>query len=78
LSDEEILDAVEQGLIAQGSGQAVIEPRVHLLPDPALNGHFNILRGYVAPLGFAGVKIVGDFMHNYEVGLPSGMACRRA
>ena len=45
LSDEEILGAVEQGLIAQGSGQAVIEPRVHLLPDLAMNGHFNILRG---------------------------------
>jgi alanine dehydrogenase len=74
LSEEEILDSVEQGLIAQGSGEAVIEPRVHLVPDPAFNGHFNILRGYVAPLGLAGVKIVGDFLDNYKLGLPSEMA----
>jgi alanine dehydrogenase len=74
LSDDEILDAVEQGLIAQGAGEAVIEPRMHLVPDPAFNGHFNILRGYVAPLGLAGVKIVGDFLNNYKLGLPSEMA----
>src|SRR4029453_7976729 len=61
LTDAEILDAVEQALVAQGNGQTVIEPRVHLIPDPAFNGHFNVLRGYVAPLGLAGVKIVGDF-----------------
>src|SRR5439155_3438841 len=33
-----------------------------------------ILRGYVKPLGVAGVKIVGDFVGNYERGLPSEMA----
>lgn len=74
LPNDEILNAVEQGVIAQGSGEAVIEPRVHLVPDPAFNGHFNILRGYVAPLGLAGVKIVGDFLDNYKHGLPSEMA----
>jgi len=74
MTDEEILDAVEAGLRAQGQGQTVIEPRVHLEPDPAFNGHFNVLRGYVAPLGFAGVKIVGDYVDNYKQGLPSEMA----
>lgn len=74
LTDDEILAAVEQGLLAQGNGQAVIEPRVHLMPDPAFNGHFNVLRGYVAPLNLAGVKIVGDFVDNYKKGLPSEMA----
>jgi ornithine cyclodeaminase len=74
LTDTEVLDAVEQGLRAQGLGQTVIEPRVHLVPDPAFNGHFNVLRGYVAPLGLAGVKIVGDYVGNYEAGLPSEMA----
>ena len=54
LTDEEILGAVEAGLAAQGLGQAVIEPRVHLEPDPAFRGHFNVLRGYVAPLSLAG------------------------
>ena len=74
MTDAEILDAVEGGLRAQGSGQAVIEPRVHLIPDKAFNGHFNVLRGYLAPLGVAGVKIVGDFVDNYKQDLPSEMA----
>ena len=42
LTDDEILGAVESGLLAQGRGQTVIEPRVHLIPDPAFNGHFNV------------------------------------
>jgi ornithine cyclodeaminase len=71
LSDDEILAAVEDGLRAQGLGKAVIEPRVHLEPDPALRGHFNILRGYIEPLQLAGVKVVGDYLDNYERGLPS-------
>ncbi|MDF2764370.1 MAG: ornithine cyclodeaminase [Rhodospirillales bacterium] len=74
MTDEEILAAVEAGLSAQGRGQTVIEPRVHLEPDPAFRGHFNVLRGYVAPMGLAGVKIVGDYVDNYKLGLPSEMA----
>ena len=74
MTDQEILDAVEAGLLAQGRGETVIEPRVHLQPDPAFKGHFNVLRGYVAPLGVAGVKIVGDYVENYTRGLPSEMA----
>jgi len=74
MDDREILDAVEAGLRAQGEGETVIEPRVHLEPDPAFRGHFNVLRGYVAPLGYAGVKIVGDYIDNYRRGLPSEMA----
>ena len=74
MTDGEILDAVEQGLRAQGQGETVIEPRVHLEPDPAFRGHFNVLRGYVAPLNLAGVKIVGDYVDNYTLGLPSEMA----
>ena len=74
MTDAEILDAVEGGLRAQGNGQAVIEPRVHLIPDKTFNGHFNVLRGYLAPLNVAGVKIVGDFVDNYKQDLPSEMA----
>jgi ornithine cyclodeaminase len=74
LSDNEILAAVEAGLAAQGRGQTVIEPRVHLVPESSDKGHFNVLRGVVKPLGFAGVKIVGDFVDNYRHGLPSEMA----
>lgn len=74
LTDSEILTAVEEGLRAQGAGKSVIEPRVHLEPDPSFHGHFNVLRGYVEPLGLAGVKIVGDYVDNYKQGLPSEMA----
>jgi len=74
LADDEILEAVEGGLRAQGEGHTVIEPRVHLQPDPAFNGHFNVLRGYIAPLELAGVKVVGDYVDNYQHGLPSEMA----
>jgi len=71
LTDDEIIAAVEAGLAAQGRGQTVIEPRVHLMPDASFNGHFNVLRGYVAPMNLAGVKVVGDFVDNYLKDLPS-------
>ena len=74
LTDDEILGAVEAALAAQGRGETVIEPRVHLVPESSEKGHFNILRGYVKPLGVAGVKVVGDFVGNYKLGLPSEMA----
>ena len=72
--DDELLAAVEAGLAAQGRGEAVIEPRVHLEPGVA-NGHFNVLRGALrAPIDLAGVKVVGDFVDNYRSGLPSELA----
>jgi alanine dehydrogenase len=78
LTNDEILGAVEDGLRAQGHGQTVIEPRMHLVPGRDNNGrevhgHFNVLRGYVAPLKLAGVKIVSDYVDNYTRGLPSEM-----
>ena len=63
-----------RSLIATGNGKTVIEPRMHLTPDPAINGHFNVLRGYVETTGYAGVKIVGDYVDNYKQGLPSELA----
>jgi ornithine cyclodeaminase len=74
LSNDEILAAVENGLKAQGLGQTVIEPRMHLIPESSDKGHFNVLRGVVKSLGLAGVKVVGDFVDNYQRGLPSEMA----
>jgi ornithine cyclodeaminase len=71
LTDDEIVGAVERGLRAQGLGETVIEPRVHLRPDEAFRGHFNVLRGYIAPLRLAGVKVVGDYVDNYRRDLPS-------
>ena len=74
MSDQEIIAAVEAALQAQGRGEAVIEPRMHLVPEKDHPGHFNVLRGYLRPLRMAGVKIVGDFYRNYEQGLPSELA----
>ena len=74
LTVAEIIAAVEQALDAQGRQQTTIEPRVHLVPEKDYPGHFNVLRGYIRPLGLAGVKVVGDFYRNYEVGLPSELA----
>lgn len=74
LGDDEILAAVETALEAQGRGETVIEPRVHLVPESSDKGHFNVLRGYVKSLNTAGVKVVGDFVDNYRHGLPSELA----
>jgi alanine dehydrogenase len=74
MADAEILGAVERGLQAQGRGETVIEPRMHLVPEEDFPGHFNVLRGYIRPLGLAGVKVVGDYYRNYELGLPSELA----
>ncbi len=71
LTDAEIIAAVEGGLAAQGRGETVIEPRMHLMPEAA-NGHFNVLRGaFRAPIALAGVKVISDFVDNYKQGLPS-------
>jgi alanine dehydrogenase len=70
----QVIGAVEGALRAQGEGQVVLEPREHLVPDESLRGHFNLLRAYVAPLGVAGVKVVGDYVDNWQLGLPSELA----
>ena len=73
----DIVDAVESVVAAHGRGETVFEPRVHLRPDagsePA-RGHFNVLRGHVSTLGehgVSGIKVTGDFVPNYQRGLPS-------
>ncbi|MEM7562901.1 MAG: ornithine cyclodeaminase family protein [Pseudomonadota bacterium] len=71
LDNNEILDSIEASLKAQGLDQTVIEPRMHLVPDEKVNGHFNVLRGYIASTNTAGVKVVGDYHDNYKRGLPS-------
>jgi len=72
LSDDEILAAIEAALAAQGRGETVIEPRMHLIPDKAVHGHFNVLRGAIrSPANVAGVKVIGDYVDNYKQGLPS-------
>jgi alanine dehydrogenase len=74
LADDEILDAIEAALAAQGRKETIIEPRMHLVPNADGKGHFNVLRGaFKALLNLAGVKVIGDFVENYREGLPSEM-----
>jgi alanine dehydrogenase len=51
----EILAAVEGAVRAQGEGQVVLEPRVHLVPPNGGAGHFNVLRGHLGPERVSGV-----------------------
>jgi alanine dehydrogenase len=74
LTSADVVAAVEASLHAQGEGAVVLEPREHLVPDPAFRGHFNLLRAYIAPLDVAGVKVVGDYVDNWKLGLPSELA----
>lgn len=74
MTDDEILAAIEAQLAAQGRGEAVIEPRMHLEPGVA-HGHFNVLRGSMGgAVDAAGVKVVSDFHDNYLHRLPSELA----
>ena len=74
LTRGEIFRAVEDAVRAQGEGQVVLEPRVHLVPPNGGRGHFNILRGHLTRQNVSGVKVVGDFVDNYLRGLPSELA----
>ena len=71
ISNAEVVAAVEDAVRAHGDGRVVVEPRVHLVPDPGGAGHFNVLRGHLPGPGVSGVKVVGDFVPNYAAGLPS-------
>ncbi len=74
MDGDDILAAVSDVLAAQGRGETVIEPRVHLFPGGGADGHFNVLRGSLPNVGVAGVKVVGDYVGNGERGLPSELA----
>jgi ornithine cyclodeaminase len=69
-----LLDIIESGLEAHGRRRVILPPKTHLNLDDLFNGHFNILSGYAAPAGMAGVKIIGDYVDNYRYGLPSEIA----
>jgi ornithine cyclodeaminase len=72
MTDQEILDAIERQLAAQGRGETVIGERTHLMPRAGVHGHFNVLRGWIgADVHRAGVKVVSDFVDNFRHGMPS-------
>lgn len=71
---DELLAIIESGLSAHGKAEVVMPPKAHLPLDALFGGHFNILAGYVAPVGRAGVKVVGDYLENWRHDLPSEIA----
>lgn len=72
ITDAEILSAIEHALAAQGRGETEIEPRMHIRPRTDVEGHFNVLRGWIGDeIDSAGVKVVGDFVANYQANRPS-------
>ncbi len=72
LTDDEILTAIEGSLAMQGRGETEIEPRTHIRPRAGVEGHFNVLRGWIGgKIDSAGTKVVGDFVDNYKEGRPS-------
>lgn len=71
-TDAEILSAIEESLAMQGKGETSIEPRMHIRPRAGVEGHFNVLRGWIGgEIDSAGTKVVGDFVDNYKSGRPS-------
>ena len=71
-TDAEILSAIEDSLRMQGKGETAIEPRMHIRPRAGVEGHFNVLRGWIGgEIDSAGTKVVGDFVDNYKSGRPS-------
>jgi ornithine cyclodeaminase/alanine dehydrogenase-like protein (mu-crystallin family) len=77
IGPDDAITAVEGVVEAHGRGRTVFEPRTHLVPNNGGIGHFNVLRGHVDTLGergVSGVKVVGDFVPNYQAGLPSELA----
>ncbi|MDE0046146.1 MAG: ornithine cyclodeaminase family protein, partial [bacterium] len=68
-SHESILEAVEAGLKATGSDDAVVEPTVYVKPQGAPGGMATI-RGAILSLGLIGIKSVGSFPDNRNKGLP--------
>src|SRR6266851_1813098 len=74
LTRSEIFEAVTDAVRAQGNGQVVLEPRVHLTPPNGGRGHFNILRAHLETAHVSGVKVVGDFVDNHLKKLPSELA----
>ena len=62
LTNEEVLAAVEDACVRRArrpsSSSRVPDTSIR---RTAFNGHFNLLRVYVAPLDVAGVKVVGGY-----------------
>ncbi len=69
LAPDAVIGAVEAGLIAQASGDAVAAPTVSYLPDPARSGLHSAIRGALPGDNLAVLKAVGTYPDNAARGL---------
>jgi ornithine cyclodeaminase len=74
LSVEEIMQQVELGLKCHGEKKVVMPPKAYLDLEEKYKGHFNILRAFVEPIETAGVKVIGDYVNNFQENLASELA----
>lgn len=74
LSVEEIIQQVAFGLKCHGEKRVVMPPKAYLDLEETYSGHFNILRAFVEPIETAGVKVIGDYVNNFQENLPSELA----
>ena len=44
----DIMEVIETGLAAHGTGDVVLPPKAHIHLDKRYNGHFNVLPGSIA------------------------------
>jgi len=70
----DLIRIVAEGLAAHGRKDVVMPPKAHIDLDERYNGHFNVLAGWAGHIGRAGVKVTGDYVHNWRHGLPSEVA----
>jgi alanine dehydrogenase len=67
-----LIGIIETGLAAHGRGDVVLPPKSHIELDDRVNGHFNVLPGWIgAGVDLAGVKVISDYVDNWRHGLPS-------
>lgn len=66
------IEAVARGALEYSEGRATIPPRVPVMV-PEAAGRSMFMMGYLPGLGALGVKVIGNFAHNRERGLPTGL-----
>ena len=72
---EQMRAAVEAGLIAHASGEAIAEPTVSFHPKPDQNDMITVVRGALPVQDLALVKTVGGFPENASHGLATNPGC---
>ena len=71
LSVQDVIDTVEKTWKWYGEGRIIMPPKITTdMSSAGVDGWFNTMPCYIAPLNTAGMKIVGGFAGNHALGLP--------